>query len=285
MSASEQGAVPPEIAADISVLNAHARAYGCGRDAIYAIKVAVTEHCVRAGQAQARPVGVMAKCNFCLGTGRFFSEYEGQTNEACRRCNAKGQVYLRFAETTIHGQRWHHPWEGHGGTLLHYALGFPQQDVRIAYDAGSRSLIVRRPDTPPEEIPFGAVGDWQPNTPGARLLGERAAEILNRVENWLFDLPSSLTARHHFDRAQRLALAYELDLGCIGAACHLCGSDATGTAFGHHVWPFHWSRPVCRDCQRPPPQDWDKTIPPNALTPEIVKWRDRRPHQRERAWA
>jgi len=65
---------------------------------------------VLSGASKATPVGTLASCHFCLGTGKFFSEYEGQTNERCRKCGASGKVYLRFVETEIHGHRWHHPW-------------------------------------------------------------------------------------------------------------------------------------------------------------------------------
>src|SRR6185369_15682491 len=94
------GPVPVDVAIALSRLNEHARAHGCGREAVYAYKALAALQAAVAGQANARPVATMAKCHYCNGTGRFICMYEGPTSERCRKCSATGYVHLRFVETT-----------------------------------------------------------------------------------------------------------------------------------------------------------------------------------------
>ncbi|WP_439392358.1 hypothetical protein ACRQ5Q_22445 [Bradyrhizobium sp. PMVTL-01] len=267
---------PADIAAAISILNAHARAYGCGKEAIYAYKKVAALIDARAGIAQARPVGVLAECRNCRGTGLFFSWYEGQSNERCRTCSATGKVYLRFVETTISGHRWHHPYIDAGLPILYAALGSPE----INFDAGARDLINKYKDGRCERRPFESAGDWQPNAPGEKLEAERAAELLNLVEGWISTLGGAdVPQTWPLDYARQCIKTYALELGCVGEACHYCGAGDIKTRFG--TWSKHlrWSHPVCKDHADMPSTQWDKTPPLDALGPHARAWLARRPSE------
>jgi hypothetical protein len=264
---------PPAIAATLSELNAHARAFGCGKESIYAYKQLAALLDAAAGTANARPVGVTAKCHNCSGTGLFISWYEGQTNERCRTCRATGRVYLRFTETTIHGHVWHHPWLDAGRRIFGASLGWPS----LYYDEGARELTIEREGIAPQTRPFESAGDWQPNTLGAKLPIERAAELLNQVEDWVRDLKGvDYRIRWPFEFAQQSINAYALEIGRIGASCHYCGAPETSTSFGHWTKHVRWSTPVCETHATLKVDAWDKRLPDGALGPHARAWLERR---------
>lgn len=265
--------VPTDIVAALSLLNSHARAHGCGKEAIYSYKLLAALLATTAGESSAKPVATLAKCHFCLGTGKFFCQYEGQTNERCRKCSATGRVLLRFIETEIAGHRWHHPWIGPGQTILYAALGNPT----IEYEPADRTLNIAHKDGRRETMAFGDVGDWAPNAPGEKLTGERAAELLNLVEDWVLATryvdPS---IRWRLESAQRAVTDYSLDLGRIGEACHYCRAAETTIGQGHYGKPFKWSVHCCAAHERMPVDQWDNTVPAAGLTPAVLKWAERR---------
>lgn len=272
---SDHPTTPADVAIAISTLNSHARSVigwpSDVRGVIYDYKAFAAMLNAHAGRIEARPIGLMAKCRYCDGSGRFISWDYGQTDEACRKCSRTGKVYLRFLETTVEGERWHHPWHQKGHEIYWLAQGRP----KIEYDEGSRSLILRRENGARAEIPFGSPGDWKPNIPGERLEVERLAELLNQVEDWLLGIGYiDSDIRWRLATAQRAVTSYSLDLGRIGSTCHVCGSTQVCSAFGHLVRPFHWSRPVCEEHSRLTPDKWDKTRP--ELDGAIARWAERR---------
>lgn len=259
--------VPSDVIAAISVLNAHARAYGFAREAIYQYKSLAALISAVAGTANARPVATMAKCHYCSGTGLFHDWYNGPTDDPCRKCARTGRVHLRFVETTIDGHAWHHPWERQGREILSFALG----RANIFY--ANRMLRIEREGVPPEEMIFGDLGDWKPNTPGEKLPPERAAELLNLIEDWVNQV-SRINGSLHWPLkcAQIEGGKYRLNLGRLGARCHVCGSDDVRLGRGHIQKWFEWSVPVCRVHEASD----DLNFPESAMTPAIAKWRARR---------
>ncbi len=261
--------IPQDVAIALSRLNEHARAHGCGREAIYAYKALAALSAAVAGQANVRPVATMAKCHYCNGTGRFICIYDGPTQERCRKCSATGYVHLRFVETTIVGQAWHHPWERSGRKI--FCASHP--GATIEYLHVTRELQILRDGYEPIRIGFGSLGDWTPNRPGTRLKGEDAAALFNIVEDWVMGLRAVDPAlRSPLWTAQHQLTRYQLDLGRIGSACHYCGSAETSIGQGHFAHALHWSVPVCKAHEDMPADRKDKAVPPAALTPEVVRW-------------
>jgi len=155
--------------------------------------------------------------------------------------------------------------------------------VRIDYDPGARLLRVIREGSWPEEVPFGGVGDWKPNSRSDRLPAERAAELFNLVEDWLLgDWTSHPSLAWRIESARGQIARYDLDLGRGGDVCHICGAPEIVSAYGHIKRPFKWSRPICRVCsdRDMKPSQWDKSLPETAVTPTIHAWRERRPAER-----
>jgi hypothetical protein len=266
---------PPQVVGALSTLNAHARAHGCGRDAVYLYKILIAKMYAYAGQANARPIGMMSKCLYCDGTGKFISQYDGPTDEACRKCSRTGYVFLRFIETTIEGHGWHHPWYSGGDAVFRIALDLGRAE--ILFMPATRSLQVTKPGELPIEMHFSSPSDWRPNLPGEKFEGERAAELFNTVEEWVLGLRYvEPNLRWDLERAQLAAQSYQLDLGRIGEACHYCGSPERRTGQVHSVRPFHWSVNCCEQHQRMPVDAWDKKVPPQAITPAVAKWAQRR---------
>ncbi|MGY4224427.1 hypothetical protein ACVMIH_001788 [Bradyrhizobium sp. USDA 4503] len=277
--------VPTEVVAALSVLNGHARAHGCGRDAIYHYKGLVAMIYAAAGQADARPVGVSVKCHNCFGTGKFFCQYNGQTDEPCRTCTRTGYVFLRFTETTIDGHGWHHPWITEGEAIYRKASGA----TATQYDPATRSLWVTKADQPPENFPIGFVGDWKPNVAGEKFVGERAAELLNLVEGWVTStsLHVEPDLKWRLERAQQAARGYSLALGWLGDCCHYCGETKTVVGQGHYKKPFQWTIRCCEEHagSKMPVATWDSRLPSTALTPAILKWAERRGWSAEQSGA
>ncbi|MGY3482323.1 hypothetical protein ACVW1C_000206 [Bradyrhizobium sp. USDA 4011] len=274
--------MPSEVVTALSLLNCHARDHGCGRDAIYHHKGLVAMTYAAVGQANARPVGVMAKCHNCFGTRKFYCQYNGQTEEWCRTCARTGYVFLRFTETTIQGHGWHHPWVTVGEEIYRKSSAA----TATQYDAATRSLWVTKPDQQPKNIAFGSVGDWKPNIPGEKLVGERAAALLNLVEDWLFsdELRVEPALRWRLEQAQRAAVEYSLALGSLGDRCHYCG-DQSRSGQGHYKKPFQWTVRCCEVHQKMDVATWDCAVPSTALTPAVLKWAERRCWSVERSGA
>lgn len=115
----------PEILSALSRLNVHARAWGCGKKAIYAYKTfAAAEFAT-----EARPVFVPVKCHHCNGTG-IYRDWDGYERGPCYRCT-KGIVTLRFVESTIGDFRWHHPTgNGGGNNVLNAVWGINRSSTR-----------------------------------------------------------------------------------------------------------------------------------------------------------
>ncbi len=267
--------IPQDVAIALSRLNEHARAHGCGRDAIYAYKALVALLAAAAGEANAQPVATMAKCHYCAGSGRFIDYYGEQTSERCRKCSATGFVHLRFVATMIQEQAWHHPWERAGREI--FCAAHP--GATIEYLHVTRELQILREGCEPERIGFGGLGDWTPNRPGTRLKGEDAAALLNLVEDWVLGLRDVDPAlRWPLERAQSAAKGYQLELGRIGTACHYCGcAEVTGgQGRGYCGKSPIYSLPVCKAHEAMPSEQKDKAIPQAALTPEVARWLARR---------
>lgn len=265
--------VPHDVAAALSRLNEHARAHGCGRDAIYAYKALAALLAAVAGQTNVRPVAMMAKCLSCDGTGKFIDRHDGPTNDPCRKCSRSGYVHLRFVETTIQGQAWHHPWERSGAEIFSAANGW----ATIRYLHVTREMEIEREGCEAQRIGFGSLGDWKPNQPGEKLKGEAAAALLNVVEDWVLGMRIS-TPRLHWplETAQRATRGYQLEIGRIGTACHYCGSTDVSIGQGHWGTLLHFSLPVCAAHERMSTERQDKMIPWAALTPEVRRWLVRR---------
>jgi hypothetical protein len=267
--------IPQDVAIALSRLNEHARAHGCGREAIYAYKALAALLAASAGQAEVRPVATMAKCHYCDGSGRFISIYDGPTQERCRKCSATGYVHLRFVATTIAGQAWHHPWDRAGAEIFRAAHG----GATIRYLHVTREIEIEREACDPTRIGFGSLGDWEPNRPGARLKGEDAAALFNLVEDWVLALRDVVSAlRWPLETAQRAVRGYRLELGRIGSACHYCGCAevTSGQGRGYDTKALLWSLPCCAAHATMPTDQWDKAIPSAALTPEVARWLARR---------
>lgn len=270
---NDAAAVPADVAIALSRLNEHARSYGCGRAAIYAYKGFAALLAATFRQALVRPVALMAKCMRCDGTGRFISEYEGPTKERCRTCAASGYVHLRFAETEIAGQRWHHPWE-RGGLEIFCAAN---PGATIEYLHVTRELLISRDGAESERIGFGSVGDWTPNRRAEKLGGADAAGLLNIVEDWL--LRVRVTApelRWPLERALQQMRIYDLDLGRIGESCHYCGAADVRLAHRRIDRPLSWAAPACAACEKLSLEQWARTVPEAALTSSVIDWLMRR---------
>src|SRR4029077_2730944 len=115
-------------------LNGHARAFGCGKSAIYTVKTMAAIVSALEGELTFRPVAVTVDCSTCGGSGQFW-HYHPEDKSPCRRCSARGKVKLDFVESRIGARTWHHPWIEGGGHILR-AAGFA-----IDYDADGTVLV------------------------------------------------------------------------------------------------------------------------------------------------
>lgn len=273
--------MPPEdVLAAISRLNGHARAYGCGREAIYACKGFAAIIAAELGHLVARPIVATAKCLTCSGTGRF-RHWEDNSHERCRRCKATGEVQLQFVESAIGSHRWHHPYINHRGgpggmAILHVAWRVQSVDYE-----GDR-CVLNLPDGIRQELIWHAPeGDWKPNLPKERLPLEEAVQLLNIVEAWVFEAPwrSHATGGNHWwiqESAIRAMANYHLDLGRVPGPCCIC-HEPREISIGLHLVPsgsrLEWSRPCCADCKKIiTVKDWPRAQPDELLTPAIQAW-------------
>jgi hypothetical protein len=272
--------VPLPVLQALDRLNAHARAYGCGKRAIYAYKTLACLVLAHAGALQVRPVGVMVKCHNCAGTGQFIYWDGEKSGERCRTCAASGYLHLRFVETKAGDICWHHPWStsagGDDGRQIFIAA---RKLENCSYRPVTRTLWLVAKDGAETEVPFEDAGAWKPNSGGTKIEGEALAELLNTVEWWIEQLPDWNVPGELVWRvvsAQRARLEYALDLGRrLGGRCHYCGGEASGGQ-AHMPGLLAWSVPTCTQHAGMPVEQWDKTVPPAALTPEVLKWLARR---------
>jgi hypothetical protein len=255
------------VLAALDRLNAHARAWGCGKSAIYAYKELAARLLVASGDAKMRPVALMAKCRNCLGTGWFHDWYEGKTDSACRTCGRTGYVHLRFVEMTAGWHVWHHPWTSCGRDLFQAVHG------DIEYNCATRAIHIVGKN---EEVSFESPGDWAPNVAGERVEGDIAADLFNTVEGWVLSLPAGGDTRFALGEAIRKMQSYSLRIGNISNSCHYCGDPNFSICQGHRTKHLEWSVPVCRQHEKIPVTEWDNKFPAAAVTPAITRWLSRR---------
>jgi hypothetical protein len=153
---------PPEALAALSRLNVHARAFGCGKQAIYAYKTFVA--CEFA--TEARAVEVSVSCHHCSGTG-IYRDWNGCKRGPCYRCT-KGVVILKFIESRVGDFRCHHPYSDPGMTILRSVWGITSW--KFPAEGGDRLTLS---DGNERELVWEAAGDWAPNTPGCGTASRR----------------------------------------------------------------------------------------------------------------
>lgn len=248
-------AVPNQVLYEMGRLNSHARAWGSGKRAIYAYKELLVHQLLDADALGVRNVVFVGQCGRCEGTG-IYRDWDGYVRGTCHHCT-KGIVRLRFAETTLpDGQVWHHP-VGHAG------------------DSG-RAVLERIHKPNPDDwewlnrLDWPQTVDWKPRTRGEPMVGDTLARSLNVVEDWLLDLDST-DWKHKF--ALRRLWGYSIRLGRAPFdVCWVCQSPATDN-LGCPKWPFDFSAPACKAHNR----DWPDHPHPILLTPEVLRWAQRRP--------
>jgi hypothetical protein len=263
--------IPAEILASIDRLNSHARGNGCGWRAVYTYKTFAAMLLACSGDLVARPVGVVKKCRYCDGTTIYKNTY-GEECGPCYRCN-KGYVHLRFAETKVNAHTWHHPWFRGGQEILQTAWKVKEFEYRHGLE------IAKFEDGRTVDILYESANGWTPNQPGHKLIGEAAAKELNVVEAWLEKEIVNGGLRWKLERARSDMTAYALDIGRTGQVCYVCGGE-TYCGHGHMKRLLHWSNPVCREHYQLPLEQWPQEPPPNAITPEVEMWLNRRGWER-----
>ena len=265
---------PQEVLAALDRLNGHARAWGCGKSAIYTYKKLVALRMALAGEVVARPIAITVDCNRCGGTGLYW-EQDPNWKTPCRSCGRRGKVRLEFVETTLAGYVWHHPYADAGIDILRAAWGIASFDYEG--DAAVAVLVdgQRRP------IVYEAAGDWTPNRRGERLAADDAAHLLNTVEAWVAALPPIARGEPWWwlpEGAMRAVRSYQLDLGRIEGPCYRCGrsDDLVDHGIGHVGRLLHFSLRICAACDKEQPRRWpgDGDVPAHALTPAIRAWLD-----------
>lgn len=275
--------VPADVLAALDRLNGHARAFGCGKSAIYTYKKLAALRMALAGEVEARPIAVTVDCGRCGGTGLYW-EQDPSWKTPCRSCGRHGKVRLEFVETTLGGHVWHHPYSDAGIDILRAAWGIASFDYE-----GERAVAVLA-DGSRRTIIYEAPGDWLPNRRGERLPADDAARLLNAVEGWVASLPTLQFPEPWWwypESAQRAIRSYALDLGHIEGPCWRCGSssDLVTCAIGHYGRRLHFALRICAACDTQP-RIWpgDADVPKHALTPAIRAWLDN-PARAEKAAA
>jgi len=247
-------------------LNGHARAYGCGKRAIYAYKTLVAGMFgAQRALLGARLLKHEATCRYCDGT-TVYRDWDGYSRGVCFRCKG-GKVTLRFLETTLpNGRVWHHPFE-HGGWEIASMAGLYEWDsVR-----GQNVYRVNGVEQPEE---WHAATDWAPNQPAVRLDPDRAAALLNLVEPWVTEITSMAGPwRWQAESALREMRGYRIDLGRVGAKCWYCDSTEIVIGLGRMGY-FDWAAPVCEAHSKMPVEMWPTShvLPESALTPALNEW-------------
>lgn len=269
------------VIAALSRLNGHARAYGCGKRAVYAYKTLAAALLAANGDVGVQLVRWTGPCGRCHGTG-VYTFWEGGT-APCRHC-ARGTVTLKFVETTLpDGVVWHHPFTPNdGGAEIAKAAG-------VAWWDGERGRYTTANGDEP--IFWNVASNWTPRLPGERLNPDETAMALNTVEAWLlpidfgrtgppYDGPHGRVAYWLASAAKREMRGYHLDLGRVGLVCWYCKSDEVTCGLGRSGPPFSWSAPVCREHAERPVGQWPAAseLPAWMITPPLEEWRER--HER-----
>jgi hypothetical protein len=167
----------PDVIAALVTLNSHARAYGCGKRAIYAYKTLVCGPLIAAGRATVCLRQWAGVCDHCRGTGQYVDSY-GERWPHCRRCANTGRVTLKFVETELlGGPTWHCPFDYHGGGRYLAEL------ARAAMWDGEKGRWMDREGNDP--IFWNVANGWTPKQPGEKLIPDDAATALNTVEAWV----------------------------------------------------------------------------------------------------
>jgi hypothetical protein len=264
--------IPFDVAIAIGRLNKHARAYGCGKRAIYAYKALASGLAIIDGVATVMLRQWTGPCHGCAGTGKHLDSY-GERFPHCRRCSSSGRVTLKFVEVALPsftGQVWHHPFENGAGWDL-------AQLARAATWDGHRGRWVDEKGSDP--VFWNITDGWSPKQPGERLEPDDAARLLNIVEAWALALPSPFGSEDPIRwlrlRATDMMRGYVLDLGRLDGPCYRCGSADVVVGLGHVGPPFDFATPACRTHERCPIAEWPSCLPESALTPALVEWRDR----------
>lgn len=269
-----------EILAALGRLNGHARAWGCGKHAIYAYKRFAAERLAGAGQLSGRLVLWRGPCRACQGTGKFWF-YDPDYKTPCRDCGATGIVKLRFLETTLpDGTVWHHPWSVQRVGFVGYEIA-QRLWPGLRYAEGAREPgSYEVPDDSASGwhgwrlVPWEEAGDWSPLQPAEKLAVAELVPPLNLVEDWI----DAETAGLRYSRARNQMLAYRLRIGRPAGGCWRCGSyDLASCSLGMLTKPFDWSMPVCKACYVIEPRIWPPDSPPDVLlTDDIRRWAARR---------
>lgn len=259
---------PDDVIAAIGRLNQHARAWGCGRKAIYGCKGVVTIAAGEAGALQGRLIAWIGKCSACDGTGKHW-----EFGARCRRCSTTGKVRLQFLETTFpDGHVWHHPWQVN-------ELGFVGWEIArsiwgIVEWAQDGSGGYYTPDPAWEggirPLSWEPAETWSPRLPAERLPIAELAPLLNTVESWMATSAAGGWLR---SSALHQMARYRLDIGRADGPCCLCGAAPThGLGFMPRELRLHWSRPVCDGHRDMHPRNWPQSLPEELVTPAIRTW-------------
>lgn len=260
-----------DVIAALIKLNSHARAYGCGKHAIYAYKTLVAAQLIAANEATVFLRQWTGQCDHCRGTGRYVDSY-GERWPHCRRCASTGRVTLKFVETELlGGPTWHCPFDANGdGRHLAALAGAAMWD-------GEKGRWTNRDGNEP--IFWNVANGWTPKQRGEQLTPDDAALALNTVEAWVLtlDVLPHATPYWLLTAAKREMRGYHLDVGRIGLTCWYCGRPDIVTGFCRSGPPFTWCAPVCAEHEKMPVSLWPakEALPDWVLTPPLMEWRER----------
>ena len=266
---------PPDLLDALSRLNGHARAWGCGKRAIYAYKALIA--CAYAEQAD--PVFVMVRCDHCGGTGQY-RDRDGYPRGPCYRCT-KGIVTLKFVESRIGETRWHHPVGSGGWEVMNAAWG----TVSTRYEG--IDTICTLPDGTERRVAFRQAEGWGPHMPAEKLPTDEACRLLNLVEGAIEDIPTH-RPETRWKRAAALQQVdrYSIELDRVPEGCCVCGADGEFTRCGCLSWHGGFAsfyRPMCPVCHGTGPTlRWPDKPHPASLTPNVVAWLAHPLRQRQR---
>jgi hypothetical protein len=227
--------------------------YGA-KSAIYAMKLTVIKQALAAGLATWRIVAVERPCKTCGGTGEFRrwdrDDEDYREGEDCRRCNATGNVVLKFAETKIGNARWHTPRPRAGGLIP-----------------------ANRWDDVAEAT------DWTPEQPGKVLDRTELIWLLNEAESLVIGDKLIPYANQIWYRNPYL---YSLHLGEFHTCFH-CGKTAKPNPWEIHRPSLLWKQALCDICRASAwrfPRQWPANMAREGRgrwNSEYPEWADRAP--------
>jgi len=267
--------VPVDVLQALGRLNGHARAYGCGKRAIYEYKVLASALSIVGGAATVTLRQWTGTCHGCNGTGKYIDSY-GERFPHCRACGNSGRVTLRFVEVDIAAddlrQVWHHPFSLSAGWDLAALAEAATWDSQRG---------VWRDRLGNEPIFWNFANGWSPKQPGVRLEPDALAERMNIVEAWVLTVQPSIKIAAAVDRvpwaierARREMRRYVLDLGRLPGPCYRC-AELADIGLGTCGPPFAFATPACRTHSHCSIAAWPKHLPESTLTPALRVWRDR----------